>query len=534
MKTACLFRCAIGVVASSMFLAATVFSGLGQAQTAPSGPGAVSPRAAELQEKPQPVAKQAVAGAQPSPAPGKSQPVDPKVVELMATGRGHLANYRKQGRSTAAEDDRTMAEKLKQDALAKASASVPPGEQPPPPAAQSLEHLGQIVRTLQQGVFIVGSPQKGCGTAFVISRKHRLLATNAHVADIQQGGTMKAVMNGTSTAYTVERVYYHPGVLRHLEFSGSTLVQSPTPGIGSVYPFSPDVAVLQLEKAGPELPVEFPMATREEVMQLLGHPVGMLGFPGHDSNWPRPGALTAATYHQGVVSRVTDFRRQASPMARSAQFVQHTAQGAPGFSGSPVFLANGHVVALHNSGHASTRQGKTVNVFNGVRIDCLWELLVSHNLHRLVPIGADVDQLDLDRYFKDDPALDRFGRVAKLLVDAGKLQDDGHYAKAVDVCSQAIDVLPDYALSYSTRAATRMLHWARWAESRVRYAGSLDSPWALRQLNAALDDYNTAIKLWSNCAHYYEGRANVYDALGQAEWANADRLKAARLKPPSR
>ena len=38
-------------------------------------------------------------------------------------------------------------------------------------------------------VFLVGKPDVGTGTAFLISKKNRLLATNAHVADIFNKGT---------------------------------------------------------------------------------------------------------------------------------------------------------------------------------------------------------------------------------------------------------------------------------------------------------------------------------------------------------
>lgn len=45
------------------------------------------------------------------------------------------------------------------------------------------ETFPQATRALRKGVFLVGF-SGGHGTAWVISKKHRLLATNAHVADI--------------------------------------------------------------------------------------------------------------------------------------------------------------------------------------------------------------------------------------------------------------------------------------------------------------------------------------------------------------
>ena len=58
--------------------------------------------------------------------------------------------------------------------------------------------LGNKVRTQEAAVFLVGHPKVGRGTAWVISKKHRLLATNAHVADIQfrAGSKIMAISAG--------------------------------------------------------------------------------------------------------------------------------------------------------------------------------------------------------------------------------------------------------------------------------------------------------------------------------------------------
>src|SRR5262245_50832126 len=52
------------------------------------------------------------------------------------------------------------------------------------PSQQAREELGAFVRASQKGIFLVGHPKHGRGTAWVVSKKHRLLVTNAHVADI--------------------------------------------------------------------------------------------------------------------------------------------------------------------------------------------------------------------------------------------------------------------------------------------------------------------------------------------------------------
>src|SRR5262245_20734715 len=96
------------------------------------------------------------------------------------------------------------------------SGSVPLWTEAPP--ADSLD-LSQIVRELRPSIFLVGTPDVGKGTAFVISEDNRLLATNAHVADImfESGVDMLAIAHGTARTYKVIERYYHPGVRRLVE-----------------------------------------------------------------------------------------------------------------------------------------------------------------------------------------------------------------------------------------------------------------------------------------------------------------------------
>src|SRR5207253_1677651 len=156
-------------------------------------------------------------------------------------------------------------------------------------------------------------------------------------------------------------------------------VRSPDPREGNVDPMSPDVAVLQLGADGPELPYEMTMATPEELKTLFAQPAAILGFPGHDTSWPALGEKALATYHEGVISRLTDFRFSTSAPEPEQQFLQYTMATWGGFSGSPVYLPNGHVVALHNMArYVPGRGGEVKSIPHGVRVDCLWELLVHH------------------------------------------------------------------------------------------------------------------------------------------------------------
>jgi hypothetical protein len=67
-------------------------------------------------------------------------------------------------------------------------------------------------------VVLLGHPDSGYGSAFIISRKNRLLATVAHVADrfSEMDGILLAVPNDAAFEYRVERVWYHPALERNI------------------------------------------------------------------------------------------------------------------------------------------------------------------------------------------------------------------------------------------------------------------------------------------------------------------------------
>ncbi len=179
--------------------------------------------------------------------------------------------------SVARSQDDPLADKL---GLTKDNGSLPVWAQP---SYEARRELGAFVRKAQQGVMLVGY-QGNRGAAWVVSKKHRLLATNAHVADVlhEAGGKVFAILNGTSTLYKVERVWYHPGVRRWVDGSSSGL-HAEKPEAASVDPNCPDIALLQLDSESPDLPVELNMAGPAAFSSLFAESAAILGYPGHDT-----------------------------------------------------------------------------------------------------------------------------------------------------------------------------------------------------------------------------------------------------------
>ena len=337
-----------------------------------------------------------------------------------------------------------VAESLK---LTRSSGSLPFWEKPPPKAVQE---LSGAVRSVDEGVFLVGNGEDGYGTGFVISRRHRLLATNAHVADIKDNTRSKllAIRNDSGEVYEVERIWYHPGVMRKLE--DSPAVRSQDPADGSVVPRCPDLAVLLLAD-GPDMPMEFQLATKDEAYDAFARPVGMLGFPGHDTSWPGIGEKAVATFRQGVISRLTDFYGDAGVAPAEAQFAQHTMASWFGFSGSPIFLPNGHVVLINNSSRTVSKGSLIATLAYGIRVDCLWELLAFHGLDSKVPIPMDKSALQLDRFDRRDAKEQNLRRASELIYESEALLGSEREKEAVDKCNQAIRLSRGYAKAYRLR-----------------------------------------------------------------------------------
>ncbi len=326
-------------------------------------------------------------------------------------------------------------------------------------------------RSSQPALILVGDPKVGLGTAWVVSRKARLLATNAHVADImaKAGGTMIGIRNGTAEIYSIDHAWYHPGVLRVI--NNGLSVRSQDTSTGSVNPLSPDVAVLHVAD-GPDLPAELAMATSQEVADCFAQSVGMMGFPGHDtSHWPALGEKAVATFREGVISRLTDFHNDASRPDAELQYLQHSMTSWFGFSGSPIFLSNGHVVALNNSARAMKQGEHQIELAYGIRIDCLWELLAFHGLDSQVPLPKPKSELLIDRYNRPDPLQEKLYK-AKLLVNEASISVTAqNYTDAGEKLNQAIELAPNYAAAYEERARMYMAYKNQYGDSVGQYQG---------------------------------------------------------------
>ncbi|MCE9532246.1 MAG: trypsin-like peptidase domain-containing protein [Planctomycetes bacterium] len=383
------------------------------------------------------------------------------------------------------------------------------------PSDDARQNLGKAARATERGVMLVGYNKAGHGTAWVISKKNRLLVTNAHVGDIfhENKGKMVAIPSGTSQIYTVEKVWYHPGVRRYSKNNAMFSVRSMDPKEGQVDPSSPDLAVLQLSAEGPDLTVEFPLATAEELTSLFAQPTAMMGFPGHDTSWPGLGDKAAATIHEGIISRVTDFEMNPGVPDAELQFLQYTMAGWGGFSGSPVFLPNGHVAGVHNMARVekNKQSGEIRHIPHGVRVDCVVEVLVHHGLDDKVPFKIDKSKVAVERWIKPDARTEKaraeFAKAMALVNEASYLifvkQD---FIKGEEKCIEAIKLAPNYASAFNMRGCA--------INSFEYYNRSKLSNKARMELNIkGLEDFRKAVQLDPSNPDYVIGLCNAKTGL---------------------
>ncbi len=381
--------------------------------------------------------------------------------------------------------------------------------------------LRSVAWKLRAGVVLLGHPvtidfaptTSRQSTGFVISRKERLIATAAHVADdFVMGQKMFAILDGTSFPYRVERVWYHPGLTRRLDHGLE--VRSSDPRDGELASWGQDVAVMRLSKEGPELPFELELASEQElrVLERGGQPVGFLGYPGNvDRRWPTPSRPATAAFADACIAEVCP---AAMDTLRERQLIWYDYDLGPGSSGSPVFLGNGHVVGIHANGDNSSSSDGTL-WSDAFRIDTLQELMRYHGLDEEKPGLSKAEKSRLD--WGPDPRLEEARRAAKLVREAVRLRRGGDYGAASTMFNEALQMIPDYTGALLERSKVYLFylgyHWNELSvEERIRYAD-----WAIsdsRRCRELSTELATTWLIHAQCAVFFSCATQLKRVFG--------------------
>jgi hypothetical protein len=228
------------------------------------------------------------------------------------------------------------------------------------------------VHRVKPALMILGCPGHGFGSALVISRRARLLATAAHVVEIErEAGDLFAVRADSGASYRVRRSWYHPDWDRSQREGTIAFVRGESSG--PLFKPAPDVAVVELEPGGSDLPVQFDLMRPNLAGDLLHRPVGLLGFSGEDTSRV---AAFGLTHSSGTVTRLVSFRPTWGDQP-AWTMLDLSARSASGDSGGPIFSLDGRVLGLCAWCQPATSSYR-VNARTpacGIRVDCLWELI---------------------------------------------------------------------------------------------------------------------------------------------------------------
>ena len=380
------------------------------------------------------------------------------------------------------------------------------------PGPQGTEQLQVIARKLRPGVVLLGTRRLGDngpyhfgGSGFVVSGKRRLISTAAHVADyFSAEAELVAVADGTVAAYPIKRVWYHPGLLRALD--EGLFARSDDPLDGETAYGGPDVAVVQLSEEGPELSAQLELASGEELQNLQGQTVGLLGFSvTADDRWPTPSRPAGAKFSSFVVRLMVDawHRADESVPMEQRQYLWYDSNLGPGGSGSPIFLPTGHVVGIATHGDAPESNDGTFRDL-GFRVDCLRELLAFHGLDDSVVGSARVKVTRTD--WGPDPQLGDFRRAVKLVRAADDLQRSGKLREAQLNCDEALALVPTYGNALIQRSKVLL-------DFLGTQSGGLSHEEKLAYAKSALSDSDRSVSLYPSwneaCLFNMEGKIYV-------------------------
>lgn len=222
---------------------------------------------------------------------------------------------------------------------------------------EEVSRLQDASHRVSKAVLCVGYPGYSFGSGFVISKNARLIATSAHVARIiEEKGVLYCRKLGLDHKYAVSRVWYHPLLKASLEATTVIADIGKSPSISGVP--SLDVAIVRLDRSGPELPQECALADAPIDERLLSEGVGVV-YCSNDWLGGRKPVLGTAF---GSVDRSSRFSVKGADERRAWGLIDVSVKLQDGSSGSPVFLPNGDVVAIWTWGWTGRESGIALDV----------------------------------------------------------------------------------------------------------------------------------------------------------------------------
>lgn len=224
----------------------------------------------------------------------------------------------------------------------------------------------------QKALFLI-SAGKGDGTGFLISRDPPLVVTVGHlVSKVEKPEEIVVRTNETETLRKVRALHIHKG----FKEDG-----------GGKNPYSPDLALLELETAKDALGPPLMLAREKPGEDLRGAAIVSMGFPNYTLYGKERESPEAVT-RRGIVRRLQDYDGSTtSPLLKRPMF-EHDLDVLVGESGSPMMLAtSGTVIGIQVGTRRFTKKDTKeliVALSVGVHVRELWVLLDQVGMTKVV------------------------------------------------------------------------------------------------------------------------------------------------------
>ncbi|TSC61777.1 MAG: hypothetical protein G01um1014106_706, partial [Parcubacteria group bacterium Gr01-1014_106] len=213
-----------------------------------------------------------------------------------------------------------------------------------------LQKLSETLAHAQQAVYFIGSPERGIiGTAFCISKEHRLLVTCATIIDDVFDRHKLTLVDAVGQQAPMRRFWFHPDFLR-MDANGKPVHPDKAPK-GEIAPASPDVAIIQLRENAPAPRGELTLLPPDHGGKLLGHAVGVLHFSTFvQPRWPTETDLECAPFRSfGYVTGIEKLQTADAKTPTRPWHLRVTAATWEAMGGAPVLLQDGTVIGMVNS-----------------------------------------------------------------------------------------------------------------------------------------------------------------------------------------
>jgi V8-like Glu-specific endopeptidase len=220
----------------------------------------------------------------------------------------------------------------------------------------------------------------GFCTAFAI--KPRVLASNAHCVKAAEdfedkGADIWAHLNESNNGGSNPKMFKVASHKGHPKYRHNAMN------------ITPDVGLFALEED--DAPGVVKLAERSDLKKLgTGDALFVIGFPGRTMDEASP----VAVFMYSHVGRVTDALGQRADSFEDDWLIQHEGQTTPGTSGSPIFNAQGQVVAINAGGLLESNKQSVYKY--AMRIDLLEDIKLDEGKKKKKKKSSDDDDDDDD------------------------------------------------------------------------------------------------------------------------------------------